>query len=327
MAGGGARREPSPPRAVRLSLTDRCDLACVYCRPHRGDGYLAERLDLERWWTLVRGLMAAGIRRVRLTGGEPLLSPHVVPVVARLAELGLDDLALTTNGTRLAALARPLREAGLRRVNISMDSLDAARFARLTRGGSLSQVLEGIEAAREAGFEELKLNTVVLRGENDDELASIARFAWRRRLVPRFLELMAIGEGATLASQRVPYGEMRQRLAPLLVDDEPRAERDRGPARYVAARHDGRLRAGFITGASDTYCGGCDRLRVASDGVLRPCLAREDGVATDGALRQGDWRAVERQVAEAWRLKPDGETFRGCTEPSARLVSIRAIGG
>src|SRR5580700_3102199 len=123
-------RAPAPPRSVRLSLTDRCDLACVYCRPHRNDGYKSDRLDLGAWKVMVDGLVHAGVRRVRLTGGEPLLSPFVVDVVRHLATLGLDDLALTTNATRLKELARPLRDAGLRRVNVSLDSLDAECFRR-----------------------------------------------------------------------------------------------------------------------------------------------------------------------------------------------------
>src|SRR6185295_164440 len=124
-----------PPRSVRLSLTDRCDLACIYCRPSRSDGYLEERLDLDAWKTMVHGLVRAGVRRIRLTGGEPLLHKDVVDVVRFLATLDLDDVALTTNATRLERLARPLRDAGLARVNVSLDSLDAVRFERMTRGG------------------------------------------------------------------------------------------------------------------------------------------------------------------------------------------------
>ncbi len=317
----------TPPRSVRLSLTDRCDLACVYCRPHRHDGYLEQRLDLEAWKAMIEGLVAAGVRRVRLTGGEPLLHPFVVEVVRHLSTLGLEDLALTTNATRLARLAGPLREAGMRRVNVSLDSLDAERFARMTRGGRLDQVLAGIEAARAAGFEEVKLNAVVVRGENDGELATLTRWAWDKGLVPRFLEVMMIGDGAKLADRVVTVAEMRSALAHVLEDDEAAVEPDRGPARYVRARHDRRLRVGFISGTSDTYCAGCDRLRVSSDGVLRPCLATNDGLSAGGAARKRDVGAVTRAVADAWTMKPDGETWKGCTESTAASVSIRAIGG
>ncbi len=317
-----------PPRSVRLSLTDRCDLACVYCRPSRRDGYLDDRLDDAAWRTLIAGLVARGVRRVRLTGGEPLLYPRVVEMVAYVASLGVDDLALTTNGTRLAELAGPLRAAGLRRLTLSLDSLDPSRFFRLTRGGRLAEVLEGFEAARLAGFDELKTNTVVLRDDNDDELAAIVRFAWARGAVPRFIELMPIAEGARLpADKLVTVTEMRARLAHLLAPDFARTDPDRGPARYVRAERDAALRVGFISGASDTFCAACDRLRVASDGVLRPCLATDVGVSARAAARAGDAASVGEAVDAAWAVKPDGATWKGCTEKSAARVSMRAIGG
>jgi cyclic pyranopterin phosphate synthase len=299
----------------------------VYCRPHRHDGYAEQRLELRAWKVMVEGLVRAGVRRVRLTGGEPLLHPDVVEVVAHLASLGLDDLALTTNATRLAGLAAPLRAAGLSRINVSIDSLDPHRFLRMTRGGDLATVLRGVDAALHAGFAEIKLNAVVVRGENDGELEDLVRWSWERGMVPRLLEVMMIGEGAKLSDRVVTATEMRRLLAPLLRDDEPEAEADRGPARYVRARHDPALRVGFISGTSDTYCAGCDRLRVSSEGVLSPCLATNDGVSAAGAARANDPAEVTALLAEAWKMKPDGETWKGCTEKTAAEVSIRAIGG
>jgi cyclic pyranopterin phosphate synthase len=322
-----------PPRSVRLSLTDRCDLACVYCRPHRHDGYLEKRLDLGAWVAMVEGLVRAGVRRVRLTGGEPLLHKDVVAVVRALAALPIEDLAVTTNATRLRDLARPLREAGLQRINVSLDTLDSDRFRRMTRGGNLAEVVAGIEAARDAGFTSMKLNAVVLRGENDTELDALTRWSWERGITPRFLEVMAIGEGAKMMDRVVPWTEMRASLGALLEDGEPVREADRGPARYAQARSEANeaskpaRRVGFISGTSDTYCKGCDRLRVASDGTLRPCLATEDGLAAGGAARARDPEAVAEAVGRAWEMKPDGEVFKGCTEESAARVSIRAIGG
>jgi cyclic pyranopterin phosphate synthase len=311
-----------------LSLTDRCDLACVYCRPSRSDGYLESRLDDEAWKTTVRALVAAGVRRVRITGGEPLLHPRVVERVAFVASLGIDDLALTTNGTRLAGLARPLRDAGLQRLTVSIDSLAPDRFERITRGGKLQGVLAGIDAALGAGFAELKTNTVVLRGENDDELADIVAWACARGIVPRFIEVMRVGEGARLPPGAMVGGsEMRARLAHLLAEEAGERDPDRGPAKYVRLRADPRQRVGFITGTTDTYCGSCDRLRVASDGVLRPCLATNDGVAAMPLAVAGDVGGIIDAIAEAWSLKPDGETWKGCTEPTAAGVSMRAIGG
>ncbi len=317
----------TPPRSVRLSLTDRCDLACIYCRPHRHDGYLNERLDFDAWKTMMNGLVSAGVRRVRLTGGEPLLHKDIVQVVAFLKTLDLDDIAITTNATCLEKLARPLRDAGMRRINISLDSLDADRFARMTRGGDLSVVLRGIDAALAAGFDEIKLNAVVVKGENDVELEDLVRWSWSRTIVPRFLELMAIGEGANLKDRVVTANEMRARLAHLLVDEIAERETDRGPARYVSAKHDRTKKVGFITGTSDTYCKGCDRLRVASDGMLRPCLATNDGLSAAQIARAGDVAGVADAIAEAWTMKPDGNVFKGCTEKSAAEVSIRGIGG
>ena len=323
---GSARQVP--PRTVRLSLTDRCDLACVYCRPSRSDGYLETRLDDDAWKTTVRALVAAGVRRVRITGGEPLLHPRVVARVAFVASLGVDDLALTTNATRLAALAGPLREAGLQRLTVSIDSLVPDRFERITRGGDLAGVLAGVDAALAAGFAEVKTNTVVLRGENDDELPDIVSWACARGIVPRFIEVMRIGEGARLPPESlVGASEMRAKLAHLLAEERAERDPDRGPAKYVRLRADPRGRVGFITGTTDTYCGSCDRLRVASDGMIRPCLATSDGVAAMPHAIAGDVGGVVDAIAEAWSLKPDGETWKGCTEPTAAGVSIRAIGG
>ena len=316
------------PRTVRISLTDRCDLACVYCRPSRTDGYFERRLDDDAWEAMVRALVQAGVRRVRITGGEPLLHPRVVKLVAFVASLGIEDLALTTNATQLAQLARPLRDAGLARLTVSLDSLVPERFWRITRGGRLERVLEGIDAALDAGFDEVKTNTVVLRGENDDELEDIVLWAWARRIVPRFIELMRIGEGAHLPEAKLVGAQaMRQHLERLLVSGDGEREPNRGPAKYVVARNDPALRVGFITGTTDTYCDTCDRLRVASDGTLRPCLATNDGVAAATLAEEGDVRGLVRAIGEAWELKPDGATWKGCTEATAADVSMRAIGG
>ena len=323
------RLDPAPaPRSVRVSLTDRCDLACVYCRPHRNDGRLSDRLDRKALETLLEGLVSAGVRRIRFTGGEPLLSPHLVDAVATAARLGAEDIALTTNGTQLRALAEPLRRAGLQRLTLSLDSLDAERFARMTRGGQLSRVLDGLAAARAQGFDELKLNAVVLRGENDDELERLTLFAWKHGLVPRFIEVMPIAEGARIAEERLVSAlEMQERLATLLETARPVADPNRGPAKYLRSRFDPALRVGFITGTTDTFCDGCDRLRVSANGTLRPCLATDRGVSAAAAASAGDAGSIAEVVHEAWRMKPDGRVWRGCTEDSARSVSMRAIGG
>ena len=316
------------PRSVRVSLTDRCDLACLYCRPSRQEHYLESKLDDDAWRAILDGLERAGVRRVRFTGGEPLLHRSLETLIAHAADLGFEDLALTTNATRLAHRARALRSAGLQRITISLDSLDPLRFARITRGGDLPTVLAGIDAALAAGFHEVKLNCVVLRGENDGELADIVRFAWARGIVPRFLEVMPVGEGARLVPDRlVTVREMRETLGDLIEGAAAVADPDRGPARYVRSAADPRLRVGFISGTSDTFCAGCDRLRVAADGFVRPCLAKDDGASARAPAQTGDAPAIAATIAEAWRLKPDGQVWKGCTEATARGVSMRAVGG
>ena len=317
-----------PPRSVRVSVTDRCDFACTYCRPSHSDGYAEGRLEVSVWRTMFEGLKKAGVQRVRLTGGEPLIHPEIVAIVGELAAIGFEDIALTTNATQLARLAKPLAAAGLHRINISIDTLDPARFRAVTRGGDLAKVLAGIDAALAEGFAPIKLNTVVLRGVNDDELEPILLWAWERRMLPRFLEVMPIAEGARLVREHlVTVAEMRARLAEHLAPDEMHADPGLGPAKYAAARRDASLRAGFISGTSDTYCDTCDRLRVSSQGMLRPCLATDDGVDAAAEAKRGDLQGITERIAEAWTLKPDGEVWKGCTEDTAANVSMRAIGG
>jgi cyclic pyranopterin phosphate synthase len=317
-----------PPRSVRISVTDRCDFACTYCRPAHNEGYADGRLLPQEWRTMFDALRRAGIRRVRLTGGEPLLVPNIVEIVAHLSSLGFDDLALTTNASQLERLAVPLRSAGLHRINVSLDTLDAGRFRAITRGGSLARVLAGIDAAQRADFSPIKLNTVVLRGHNDDELESILLWAWSRGMVPRFLEVMPIAEGAKLVGEHlVTAAAMRAALSHHLLPDEPLVEPGLGPAKYVRARSDPTLRVGFISGTSDTFCDACDRLRVSSTGVLRPCLATDDGVDAADLARSGDAAGIADRIGDAWALKPDGDVWKGCTEATAADVSMRAIGG
>jgi cyclic pyranopterin phosphate synthase len=293
------------------------------------DGYVPaeDRLDVDAWENLVRALLAQGVRRVRITGGEPLLFRGLVDVVRRFRALGVEDLALTTNASRLAPLARPLREAGLSRINVSLDSLDPARFAEITRGGSLADVLAGIDAALDAGFDEIKTNTVVLRDVNQHEVEPLTRWAWSRGITPRFIEVMGVGEGAKLfRSHVVGYHEMLSALSHLvIVDDTPRVDPARGPAKYVRSR-DGAHRVGFITGTTDTFCDRCDRLRASSTGVLRACLSKNDGVDVSDAARDGDDDSIAEGLADAWSKKPDG-SWKGCTEDTAKSVNMRATGG
>jgi GTP 3',8-cyclase len=311
------------PKTVRVSVTDRCDLACTYCRPSRNDGYYESRLSGAAWRTLFAGLRDAGVSRIRFTGGEPLLCADLPDRIAEARALGFSDIALTTNGTRLARMAKALHDAGLSRLTLSLDTLQPERFFAITRGGDLHAVLQGLDAALTIGFAEVKINTVVIRDVNQDEIVPLCDFAWARAMTPRFLEIMPIGEGANVQHALVPYAEILAPLRARLEEVVPLRDPERGPAKYLRAKHDPTLRVGFITGTSDTYCNACDRLRVTARGEIRPCLATPDSVQADST----DPARVAAQIHAAWQHKPDGRTFKGCTEPSAKHMSIRQIGG
>lgn len=318
---------------LRLSVTDRCDMACVYCMPPSGEEDHALRPDMltfEESARVVDVFASMGVRTVRFTGGEPLVRRDVVALVEMVHDrTGIDDLAITTNAARLPELAWPLRRAGLARVNVSLDSLDPDRFRALTRGGDLSRVLAGIRAAQQAGFSEIKLNVVPLRGHNDDEVVQIVEWAWSEGLVPRFIELMPLGEGANLPpSLRVTADE----VAGLLADRLDRSAgheivAGRGPAGYVPSR-DGRHRVGFITALTDVFCESCNRMRVTSRGEIRACLASRRSVSLRDAMRAG---ASDRELAWLvhWALgdKADGHRFLDAAVDEHAHVGMSLIGG
>jgi GTP 3',8-cyclase len=316
---------------VRVSVTDRCDLACTYCRPHRNDGYYEAqaRLSTAEWDVMFQGLVQSGVSRIRFTGGEPLLAKELPELVALAKARGFSDIALTTNGTKLSECATELKRAGLGRLTLSLDTLSAERFRSITRGGDLVPVLAGLGAALALGFDEVKTNTVVMRGHNVDEMEALLDFAWQRSITPRFLEIMAIGEGASMQHALVPFPEIFAQIEHRIEGQghgqvpEGLRDPDRGPAKYLRAKHDSGKRVGFITGTSNTYCKDCDRLRVSARGELRPCLATNDRVQAN--VKSPD--QIADQIREAWQHKPDGNVFKGCTETSAKDVSIRQIGG
>src|SRR4051812_6346842 len=229
---------------LRVSVTDRCNYGCTYCMPHDGVAHAARAdvLSFEEIGALVQVFVSLGVRRVRLTGGEPTVRRDLVALVRLLRDIpGLDEIALSSNGHLLAELASPLREAGVDRLNISLDSLDPERFRRITRRGDLTRVLAGIEAARAAGFASIKLNTVAIHGFNDDELDRLCGWAWERGLVPRFIEEMPMAGGrAYLPGAHVAAAEIRRRIAAAwpgtqAVPDDADARspvRGAGPARY-----------------------------------------------------------------------------------------------
>ncbi len=321
-----------PINYLRISVTDRCNLRCVYCMPPSGVAACghADVLTYEEIELVVRAAATLGLSKVRLTGGEPLVRAGFVELVRKVAAVpGIDDVALTTNGVLLAAKARELAAAGLRRVNVSLDTLRPERFARLTRADALPRVLEGIAAAQAVGLAPVKINTVVVRGLNDDEVVDIARTTIERDWHVRFIELMPLGDSAEWAGQGyVPTAEIRaavETLGPLEPAGRAAPAAGAGPARYFRLPG-ARGTVGFISPVSDHFCFHCNRLRLTADGRLRPCLLREEEIDLRAALRAGAGIAeLAERIAQAVRLKPEGHRLAEGSAPVGRTMS--QIGG
>ncbi len=276
---------------LRISVTDRCNFRCVYCMPLEGLDWLPKReiLTYEEITEIVRQLAPLGLRRLRITGGEPTIRPDLATLVAMLKAVpGIEDIALSTNGVRLPELAAPLRAAGLDRVNISADSLRADRIAAIARRNLGFDPVRAIVAAERAGLEPIKLNMVVLRGVNDDELEDFARLTLEHPWHVRFIELMPVGEMRDLTWEHVvPSDEILARLASIgaLAPDAGPA-RGNGPAAYHRfAGAPGTV--GVITPMTHTYCGSCNRVRLTADGRLRTCLYGDHEVNLRDPLRAG----------------------------------------
>lgn len=297
---------------LRLSVTDRCDLRCTYCMPERQQ-FLPRKdvLSLEELHRLALGFIARGVTKLRLTGGEPLVRRDMIELVRALGrELGhgLDELTLTTNATRLAEFAEPLRDAGVRRINVSLDTLDRGAFARLARRDSLPQVLEGIEAALAAGLA-VKLNTVALKGINEEEIPELIGWAHGKGMDLTLIEVMPLGEiDEDRFDHYLPLAGLRARLEQRLTLT-PSAHRTGGPARYAdVAETGGRL--GFITPLTGNFCEGCNRVRVTATGQLFPCLGGIEQVDLRAALRSEDpARALDAALDRALWIKPERHHF------------------
>lgn len=297
---------------LRISLTDRCNLRCVYCMPKEGLQWQprADQLSAEEMARVVETAAQGGVRRVRLTGGEPLVHPQVVEIVRRIASIpNIEEVSLTTNAMLLERLAQPLADAGLKRVNISLDSLDADKFKRITRGGDLTRVWKGIAAAERAHFSPLKINTVIVRGLNADELPALARLTIENDWHVRFIEVMPIGnaqdwgEGFPAPSERyVSVQEMKAQLATFNLQPET-TPIGNGPARTY--RVPGALGTiGFISPLGEHFCQNCNRLRLTSDGKLRSCLVIPNEVSLRDAVRNGE--SLETFFEQAIAQKPEG---------------------
>ena len=298
---------------LRLSVTDRCDLRCSYCMPERMT-FLpkADVLTLEELYDLAAAFIARGVTKIRITGGEPLVRRDIIDLFSALGRWvghGLDELTLTTNGTQLAQHADALAKARVRRVNVSLDTLDRAKFAALTRRDALSQVLEGIAAAKAAGLK-VKLNAVALKGVNEHELPDLIGWAHGQGHDVTLIEVMPLGDvEEERLDQYLRLDDVRARLEQRWTLTESQYATG-GPARYVdVAETGGRL--GFITPHTSNFCAGCNRLRVTATGQLYPCLGGGEQVDLRAALRSGDPQAnLTAALDEALRIKPERHHFR-----------------
>ncbi len=315
---------------VRLSVTDRCDFRCVYCMAEEMK-FLprAKVLTLEELAATGAAFAALGVKRIRLTGGEPLVRKGIVDLVASLARLpGLDEVTMTTNGSQLSQLAGPLRDAGLKRLNISLDSLQADRFAGLTRRDRLHQVLAGIDAAVEAGFRRIKLNAVIMKGRNDDEVVDLVRYARARAIDISFIEEMPLGiitehdRGEAFCSSAEIQQLIRREFELL-----PSTEVTGGPSRYFRMA-DSATRIGFISPHSHNFCGTCNRVRVTAEGRLLLCLGQEHSADLREVIRRypGDQSALQERIRRAVAHKPKQHYFDLNPEPQV-LRFMNMTGG
>ncbi|MEX2479504.1 MAG: GTP 3',8-cyclase MoaA [Gammaproteobacteria bacterium] len=304
---------------VRISVTDRCDFRCVYCMDEDMEFLPRARiLTLEELAQVGRAFVDLGVRKLRITGGEPLVRNNVIKLFEDFGRLsGLDELVLTTNGSQLEKMSKALRAAGVRRINISLDSLDPERFRRLTRVGDLERVLRGIDAARAAGLDNIKLNTVILRNRNDDEIVALVEFAAAQGLDIAFIEEMPLGtiDDHDRAEAYYSSDEIRRDLEQrfTLV---PTTESTGGPARYFRIPEAG-IRVGFISPHSHNFCDDCNRVRLTAEGRLLLCLGQEHSVDLKAVLRAypGDDVRLKQAIVDAMAIKPKGHDFNLHEQP------------
>jgi len=299
---------------IRISVTDRCNLRCIYCMPSEGVRFVEYRqiLRYEEILRIVRIASRHGISKVRVTGGEPLIRRDIVGFINALSEIpGIEDISLTTNGILLKRYAEDLFMAGLQRINVSLDSLDPVKYERITRGNHLSDVWEGIEEAERVGLRPIKINIVPIRGFNDDEILNFARLTIERPIEVRFIEFMPIGPKGIWDKKRfVSTEEIKERLRPLGDLTPVSSDRQAGPAEsYCLPGALGFI--GFISPLSNHFCPSCNRLRLTADGKLRPCLFSESEIDLKNPMRDGcDDLEIERLICLAVHIKPMGHRIR-----------------
>ncbi len=312
---------------LRLSVTDRCDLRCNYCIP-KGFKDFEEPED---WLTfdeverIIRVFGELGTKRIRITGGEPLVRKNMPELAARLSVLpGIEDLSLSSNATRLRKQAEPLKQAGISRINVSLDTLQADHFKEITGGGKLEKVIDGLMAAKEAGFQPVKINMVVMRGVNDDEVEDMVQFCIDHDFTLRFIEAMPMGDtGREANKQYIPLSEIHDRLAKKYSLIKANMDGG-GPARYVRV-DDTELRIGFITPISQHFCDTCNRVRLSVDGTLYLCLGQDDSYPLRELMRAGITDdELKQHIQKAIDLKPEKHEFN---EQPGKLVRFMSMTG
>lgn len=297
---------------MRISIIDRCNLRCIYCMPSEGIKPIEHKdvLGYEEIIRIVRIAAGLGVRKIRLTGGEPLIRKDLPYLVSSINTLeGIEDISLTTNGLLLKKYAHALASAGLRRVNVSLDSLHPRRYREITRGGDINNVLEGIHEAEKAGLLPIKINMVPIRGFNDDEIEEFARLTLKTTYNVRFIEFMPIGAKEIWNHEKyISTDEIKERvskIAPLI----PVKIRRSGPARYFRFE-DAPGVVGFISPITHHFCNSCNRLRLTSDGKLRPCLFSETEIDLKSAMRCGSSdEEIERLLKLSIEIKPEGHSI------------------
>jgi cyclic pyranopterin phosphate synthase len=323
-------------RYLRVSVTDRCNYRCSYCMPEElGDQLIFESrsavLSFEEIERLIGVFAGLGVRKVRLTGGEPTVRKGIVELAARIARIAeIEQVVMTTNGHLLGELAAPLAAAGVSAINISIDTLDAAKFHQLTGRGDLSRVLAGIDAAVAAGMQ-VKLNAVALHGVNDGDLVGLCEYAWARGAVPRFIEHMPMSDGALYAAEaELSAAQIRRTLeaslGPLVAagDAARGAGHDPGPARYWRVAATGR-EVGIISAMTEHFCDDCNRLRLTATGALHACLGHDDAISLRDVMRRGGSdEDLVRSIAAAVTGKRAGHVFErsGAGAPQKHMIGI-----
>lgn len=315
-------------RYLRISLTDRCNMRCVYCMPEEMTfSPRDELLTADEIYTVVRAARDLGFVKIRLTGGEPTVRPELLDIVRGISALGFRAISMTTNGLRLRDLARPLKEAGLERVNVSVDTLDADKFHRITRWGKLETVLAGVYAAEEAGLTPIKINAVVVRGYNDEDVSDLAALTLEHPWQVRFIEMMPFGEVAQFAqegvvSQDEVIARIRAKLGPLESVDGGKLDGEARLFRLPGAQ----AAVGFISTVTNPFCSSCSRVRLTADGKLRLCLLRDDEGDLRSLLRNGaSFEALRERMSELIFRKPWGHGLPENVIPLQRVMS--QIGG